>query len=93
MRRFAVAMAVELLHAATVWATPSMASLDDRQGFCDRAAQSGVPFQERLGVERGGGEGVVDVVRYAAGHLAQDAQFLLSHDRLLGLAQFVVGGL
>ena len=48
-------------------------------------------FRAGFGVESHGRNGVVDVVRDAAGHLAQRAQPLLLHDRLLGLAQIVIG--
>ena len=56
-----------------------------------RVLRFGSCLQQRFGVERHRRNGVVDVVRDAAGHLAQGAQALLLHDGLLGLAQIVVG--
>ena len=54
-------------------------------------AQAGFPLQQRFGVERDRGDRVVDVVGDAAGHLAQHPQPLLLHDRVLGLAEIVIG--
>ena len=50
-------------------------------------------LQQRFRIQRHRRDGVVDVVGDAAGHLAQCAQALLLHDRLLGLAQVLVGSL
>ena len=47
--------------------------------------------QHQVGKSDHRGEGVVDVMRDAAGHLAQRLEPLLLHDRLLGLAQLLVG--
>ena len=47
-------------------------------------------LEQRLGVERDRRDGVVDVVRDAARHLAERAQALLLHHRLLALPQLVV---
>src|SRR2546430_10932056 len=56
-------------------------------------AQARLALQQRLGVQSRRGDRVVDVVRDAARHLAQRPQPLLLHDRLLRLAQIVVGAL
>ena len=50
-------------------------------------------LEQQLGIQRHGRDGVVDVVRNAAGHLAQRAQALGLQHGLLALAQVVVGTL
>ena len=49
--------------------------------------------EEQFREPRHGGEGVVDVVGNAAGHLSQGTKTLVLHDGLLGLAEFVVSAL
>ena len=56
-----------------------------------RDRQVRLAFEQRFGVQRHGRNGVVDVVRDAAGHLAERAQAFLLHDLLLRGAQVVVG--
>jgi hypothetical protein len=52
-----------------------------------------IVIEQRLRIQRRRGEGIVDVVSYAARHAAQGAQALLLHADLLRLAQGLVGDL
>ena len=61
--------------------------------FARVLAQPWLALEQRLGVESDRRDGIVDVVRNAARHLAERAQALLLHHRLLRLAQVVVGAL
>ncbi len=54
-------------------------------------AQPLLYLQQRFGVQGNRGNGVVDVVGDAAGHLSQRAQALLLQRRLLALTQIIVG--
>ena len=47
--------------------------------------------QQQFGIGDNRRQRVVDVMRHAAGHLAQGAKAFLLHDHLLGAAQFIVG--
>lgn len=48
-------------------------------------------FEQEFGETGDGGEGIVDVVSDATGHLAEGAEAILAHDGFLGLAEVVVG--
>src|SRR5204863_9269684 len=61
--------------------------------FAPVLAQPWLALEQRLGVESDRRDGIVDVVRNAARHLAERAQALLLRHRLLRLAQVVVGAL
>src|SRR5205823_4818319 len=61
--------------------------------FARVLAQPWLALEQRLGVESDRRDGIVDVVRNAARHLAERAQALLLRHRLLRLAQVVVGAL
>ena len=65
--------------------------VDDLQILAGRVGQTRLGGQQQFGVGDNGRQGVVDVMGYATGHLAQGPQaFLLDHD-LLRAAQFIVG--
>ena len=86
-----LARAIELAHARDRLRDVVDGALDGLELLAPALAQSRFAFQQRFGVQRHGRDGVVDVVRDAAGHLPQRAQPLLLHHLLLGLAQVVVG--
>ena len=60
---------------------------------CSRetAGKSGSLAEQEVGVGDDGGQGVVDIMCDAAGHLAEGAEALLLDHDLLGLPQLVVG--
>ena len=85
------AQPVELAHARHGLRDVVDRALDDLELRTAAFGQRRFAFQQRLGVQRHRRDGVVDVVRDAARHLAQRAQSLLLHDLLLRGAQVVVG--
>ena len=86
-----LALAVELAHPGHRLRDVLDRALDRLQIAAGPVAQVRFRFQQRLGVQRHGRKGVVDVVRDAARHLPQRPQPLLLHHHLLCLAQVVVG--
>ena len=90
-RELRLALAIELAHARDGVRGVVDGALHVFELARARRGSGRARFEQRFGVERDRREGVVDVVGDAAGHLAQRAQALLLHHRVLGLAQFVIG--
>ena len=88
-----LALAIEFAHPADGMADVLHGPADDFQLAARGVAETLLGLQHRLGIEGDGRQGVVDVVGDAAGHLAQGAQPILLHHRLLRLAQVVIGAL
>ncbi len=64
---------------------------DDTEEFAGVVAKVLFCGEDDFGEASDRGEGVIDIVGDAAGHLAQRAESLMLHDGLLGLLDFVVG--
>ena len=90
-RELRLALPIELAHARHGLRDVVDRALDDLELRAPAVGQVRLAFEQRLGVERHRRDGVVDVVRDAARHLAERAQPLLLHDLLLRVAQVVVG--
>ena len=88
-----LARSIELAHARDGLGDVLDGGLNGDQAAARPLTQTRLALQQRLGVQRRRGDRVVDIVRDTARHLPQRPQALLLHDRLLRLAQIVVGAL
>ena len=83
--------AIELAHTPHCLRNIFDGALNGAQVLAGAGAETDFLFQQRFGVEGHRRNRIVDVMRHTAGHLAERAQALLLHGRLLALAQIVVG--
>ncbi len=92
-RQLRLALAVEFPQAGDRLGHIANGLLNGLQVIASTIAQTRLLFEQRFGIERDWRDGIVDVVRNSACHLAERAQALLLHHRLLCLAQVLVSGL
>ena len=86
-----VATAIELAQARDDMGNVFAGGADVLEVLLSGGTQAVLCAQHQVGKSDHRGEGVVDVMRDAAGHLAQRLETFLLHGGLLGLAQLVVG--
>ena len=92
-RHVRLAPAVELPHPGDGRRHVLDGALDRLQRLARRGTEVRLALEQELGVDRGGADGVVDVVGNAARHLPQGAQALVLQRRQLALPQVVIGPL
>ncbi len=90
-RELRFALSVKLPHAGNSAGHVVDGPLYRRQVRACPLAEIGLALEQRLRIKRHGRDGIVDVVRNAAGHLPQGAQAFLLHHGVLGLTEVVIG--